>query len=162
MSETIKTNGPGTAAHSAADAMAPTSNHPQSDAVLGQAVWLMMRMPQYRHVFLADLEWMVLPAILLKQYRLFHADNRVVAFAAWAYLSEAVEQRLQAPNPRLAPADWKSGDRLWLIDLHAPFGHQELALKELRATSFQDKPFKMHRWTAQGRQVIEVVPEART
>lgn len=120
----------------------------------------MMRMPQYRHVFLADLEWMVLPAILLKQYRLFHAENRVVAFAAWAYLSETVEQRLQLPNPRLAPTDWKSGDRLWLIDLHAPFGHQEVALKELRATTLKDKPFKMHRWTAQGRQVVEIVPDA--
>ena len=28
---------------------------------LGHAVWLMMKMPNYRHVFLSDLEWMLLP-----------------------------------------------------------------------------------------------------
>src|SRR5438552_7784870 len=135
---------------------APTISSP--DAVFGQVVWLMMNMPQYRHVFLTDLEWMVLPPIKLNQYRLFRAGNHIVAFAAWAYLSEAAEARLQEPNPRLAPADWKSGDRLWLIDLHAPFGQQELALKELRETALQGKVFKMHRWTPQGRQTVEIVP----
>ena len=143
-----------------AESSATAPRNPASDAVLGQVVWLMMNMPQYRHVFLADLEWMVLPPILLNQYRLFHAGNRAVAFAAWAYLSEEAEARLQGPNPRLAPAEWKSGDRLWLIDLHAPFGHQDLALKELCATALNGKPFKMHRWTPQGRQVVEVAAEA--
>jgi cytolysin-activating lysine-acyltransferase len=141
---------------------AAAPRNPASDAVLGQVVWLMMNMPQYRHVFLADLEWMVLPPILLNQYRLFTAGNRVVAFAAWAHLSAEVEARLQGPNPRLAPADWKSGDRLWLIDLHAPFGQQELALKELRETVLKGKTFKMHRWTPQGRQVVEIVPEGES
>ena len=138
---------------------ASKSNIPQPDAVLGHVVWLMMNMPQYKHVFLTDLEWMVLPPIMLGQYRLFRAENRVVAFAAWAYLSEAAEARLQEGNPRLAPSEWKSGDRLWLIDLHAPFGHQELALKELRETALKDCTFKMHRWTQHGRKTVEVVPE---
>lgn len=127
------------------------------DAVFGQVVWLMMNIPAYRHVFLTDLEWMVLPPILLGQHRLFRAENRIVAFAAWAYLSEAAETRLQEPNPRLAPADWKSGDRLWLVDVFAPFGHQEVALKELRETAFAGKTFKMHRRGPDGRMVVEVV-----
>ena len=159
MTETIRTNGIAAdlsaAARATADAASRAATHPPADAVLGQVVWLMMNMPQYRHVFLADLEWMVLPPILLNQYRLFRVGERVVAFAAWAYLSEAVEARLQGPNPRLAPSEWKSGDRLWLIDLHAPFGHQEPALKELRETALKGKTFKMHRWTSQGRQIVE-------
>lgn len=53
----------------------------------------------------------------------------------------------------------EGGDRLWLIDLHAPFGHQEVALKELRETPLKGQGFKMHRWTPQGRQVVEMVPE---
>jgi cytolysin-activating lysine-acyltransferase len=149
----------GAAGHGAPQSASPTPIIPQPDAVFGQVVWLMMNMPQYRHVFLTDLEWMVLPPIKLNQYRLFRVGNHVVAFAAWAYLSEAAEARLQEPNPRLAPADWKSGDRLWLIDLHAPFGQQELALKELRETALKGKIFKMHRWTPQGRQIVEIVPE---
>lgn len=131
---------------------------PQPDAVLGHVVWLMMNMPRYRHVFLSELEWMVLPPIMLNQYRLFRVEDRIVAFAAWAYLSEAVEARLQNSNPKLAPTEWKSGDRLWLIDLHAPFGHQELALKELRETGLKSQTFKMHRWSPQGRETIQVHP----
>ncbi|MBV9984568.1 toxin-activating lysine-acyltransferase [Bradyrhizobium sp.] len=163
MSEKTTKNGVATDANPAGHGAQPQSatppRNPAPDAVLGQVVWLMMNMPQYRHVFLADLEWMVLPPILLSQYRLFRAGDHVVAFAAWAYLSEDAEARLQGPNPRLAPSDWKSGDRLWLIDLHAPFGQQELALKELRDTALKGKAFKMHRWTQQGRQVVEILPE---
>jgi hemolysin-activating ACP:hemolysin acyltransferase len=81
----------------------------------------MLQMPAFRHVFLADLEWMVLPPILLNQFRLLRDGNRIVAFAAWASLSEEAEARLQQPNPRLSPAEWKSGDRLWLVHLFAPF-----------------------------------------
>ena len=115
------------------------------DAVFGQVALLMMAMPIYRHVFLTDLEWMVLPPVLLNQYRLFRAENRTVAFAAWAYLSEAAAARLQEPDPRLAPTDWKSGDRLWLVHLFAPFGHYDAALKELRETALKGVSFKIHR-----------------
>ena len=159
MTENAGPNATAADAGAAPQSASPTPIIPQPDAVFGQVVWLMMNMPQYRHVFLADLEWMVLPPIMLGQYRLFRAENRVVAFAAWAYLSEVAEARLQEPNPRLAPAEWKGGDRLWLIDLHAPFGHREPALKELRETALKGHRFKMHRWTPQGRQVVEMVPE---
>jgi cytolysin-activating lysine-acyltransferase len=138
----------------------PTAPAMTGGGALGHAVWLMMNMPMYRHVFLSDLEWMVLPAILLNQFRLFNADNKVVAFAAWAYLSEEVEKHLQEPNPRLKPVDWKSGDRLWLIDVFAPFGHTEAALTDLRDTAFAGKSFKMHKTNSDGtRNVITVKAE---
>jgi cytolysin-activating lysine-acyltransferase len=140
------------------DAQAPrTQSGTPLDTMLGHVVWLMMNISAYRHVFIADLEWMVLPPLALNQYRLFRADNRVVAFAAWAHLSEAAEARLQEPNPRLAPAEWKSGDRLWLVNLFAPFGHQEAALKELCETALADKSFKMHRRGADGVARVETV-----
>jgi cytolysin-activating lysine-acyltransferase len=136
-------------------AATPAVTPPARDAVLGQVVWLMMQMPAYRHVFLADLEWMVMPPVLLNQFRLFRVENRIVAFAAWAYLSEAVEKRLQEPNPRLAPVDWKSGDRLWLIHLFAPFGHTEATLVDLEKTTFAGKAFKMHRTQPDGTRIVE-------
>lgn len=140
---------------------APSQAAASLDAVLGHVVWLMLKMPIYRHVFLSDLEWMVLPPIVLNQYRLFRAGNRVVAFAAWGSLSEAAEARLQEANPRLAPADWKSGDRLWLVNLFAPFGHQEVALNELRDTALAERSFKMHRRGSDGIVRVETVQGAR-
>jgi cytolysin-activating lysine-acyltransferase len=136
-------------------AATPAVTPPSRDAVLGQVVWLMLQMPAFRHVFLADLEWMVIPPILLDQFRMFRVESRIVAFAAWAYLSEAVEARLQEANPRLAPVDWKSGDRLWLIHLFAPFGHTEAALVELEKTTFARQTFKMHRTQPDGARIVE-------
>jgi cytolysin-activating lysine-acyltransferase len=128
-----------------------------NDAAFGEAVWLMMNTPMYRHVFLADLEWMVLPPILLRQFRVFFNEGRTVAFAAWAYLSAATEARLQEPNPRLSPQDWKSGDRLWLVNMFAPFGHGEIALKELKGTALSGKNFRMHRIDKDGTRTIRVI-----
>ena len=142
--------------------MTPAAGHPvPPDAVLGHVVWLMMNMPIYRHVFLSDLEWMVMPPILLGQYRIYRQGGRVVAFLAWAHLSEAAEARLQEPAPRLAPADWKSGDRVWLVNIFAPQGHAEAAVEELKRTALAGKSFKMHRTGADGRRVVEV-PKSTT
>ncbi len=71
-------------------------------------------------MFITDLEWMTLPAIALDQFRLWRQNNMPVAFATWAYLSDEAEERMQQGVRRLGPADWKSGDNLWLMDLVAP------------------------------------------
>ena len=137
------------------EGMTPAPGQPvPPDAVLGHVVWLMMNMPVYRHVFLSDLEWMVMPPILLGQYRLFRADGRVVGFAAWAFLSEAAEARLQEPAPRLAPADWRSGDRLWLVNIFAAQGYAEAMLADLRKTALAGRSFKMHRMGPDGKQEV--------
>jgi cytolysin-activating lysine-acyltransferase len=128
-----------------------------ADAVLGQVVWLMLQMPAFRHVFLADLEWMVLPPILLNQFRLLRDGNRIVAFAAWASLSEEAEARLQQPNPRLSPAEWKSGDRLWLVHLFAPFGHTKAALEDVRTTALAGKRFSLHQTNIDGTRIVQTI-----
>jgi cytolysin-activating lysine-acyltransferase len=74
------------------------------------------------------------------------------------YLSDVAEERLGSPNPRLAPADWKSGERLSLVHLFAPFGHHEQALKELRETSLAGKSLKIRRLGLDGQSVTEVLP----
>jgi cytolysin-activating lysine-acyltransferase len=130
---------------------------PGMDAALGQVVWLMMNTPAFRHMFLADLEWMVLPPILLGQFRIMYDGGKPVAFAAWGYLSEEAEARLQQPNPRLQPNDWKSGDRLWLVSVIAPFGHGEKMLEDVRRTALAGKSFKFHRHQPDGRRTAEVV-----
>lgn len=109
---------------------------------LGHAAWLMMQMRAFRYTFLGDLEWMVMLPILLRQYQLFNLDGNVVAFAAWAYVSEEVEARLQQRSPRIAPAHGKCGDRLWLITLVAPFGRGELVINLPNKGSLADAIFR--------------------
>ncbi len=114
-------------------------------SVFAGVTWLMTRSPRHRHLFLADLEWAVMPALQARQFRLFEKDGRPVAFVAWAFVSEEVEGRLKAGGSRLRPADWRSGDRCWIVELIAPFGGEAAVIEELRQTVLADQAFFLQR-----------------
>lgn len=110
--------------------------------VLGHVTWLMSQQPGLRHLFLSDIEWRVLPPLMLNQAKLYMNGDSPAAYAAWACLSaEAVERYRRAPS-RLAPVDWKSGGEIWLIDLVAPFGGADAVLHDLRETMFPSSPIR--------------------
>ncbi|MBF0268902.1 MAG: toxin-activating lysine-acyltransferase [Alphaproteobacteria bacterium] len=111
--------------------------------VLGDVVWLMTQSPNHKHLFIADLEWLVLPPVMLRQFRLVRGKDKPQAFVTWAMLNEEAEQRLMAGHTRLRPSDWNAGDRAWIVDLVAPFGGQEAVLKEIKQRLFADKPLKL-------------------
>lgn len=108
----------------------------------GPIVWLYMHSPAHKHVFITDVEWMVMPALVLNQCKLYMKDEAPLAYASWAFVDEEVEKRLLAGRMRLAPKDWKSGDRLWLIDLVAPFGGGRDVIKDLRENVFPSRTIK--------------------
>ena len=110
--------------------------------VFGEIVWLLTQSPVHKNLFLSDMEWLVMTPILLQQFRVFHAHGRPVGVAFWGYLSEEGEQRLQSGGGRLAPADWKAGDRLWLVEIVAPFGGANEMVKDLSETALKGKKFK--------------------
>ena len=103
-------------------AMDGSAGEPASHNVFSSAVFLMSRSAKHRHLFLADLEWRLMPPLALKQFRLFTKDNHPVALATWAMVSEAVEARLKGGGTHLKPEEWKSGDRRVVVDIMAPFG----------------------------------------
>ena len=70
-----------------------------------------------------------------------------------------MEKRLIAGQPRLAPAEWRSGDRVWLMDMVAPFGGGERLLGELRSRVLAGRPVKAMRGGPDGRK-IETWPAA--
>ncbi|MDB5579156.1 MAG: toxin-activating lysine-acyltransferase [Bradyrhizobium sp.] len=59
---------------------APTPGEPPPKTVaqlLGEITWLMTQSPRHKSIPLGDLEWLIMPAILLKQFRMFYkGDNR--------------------------------------------------------------------------------------
>lgn len=125
--------------------------------MLGPILWLYLHSPAHKHIFVADLEWLVVPAVVLDQYKLYMKDNAPLAFASWAFVSEEVENRLAQGQMRLAPKDWKSGDRLWLIDLVAPFGGGKEVFRELREGVFAGRGIKqlLPRPDGKGVQAVE-------
>lgn len=92
--------------------------------VLGSAVWLWMHSAQHHDAPLYLLSTLLLPAIKNRQFVLASENAKPVFYLAWASLSEEAErQYLTRPPQCLAATDWTSGDRLWVLDLIAPFGH---------------------------------------
>lgn len=126
--------------------------------ILGQVAWLIMSSPVHKHLFVTDFEWLVVPPVLQRQFRIFKRENVPVAYVSWALVNEEVEQRLVSGVRKLAPGDWKSGDRPWLIDLVTPFGGAENFLADLKAKVFPDRPLKTLRPADDGKgwQVVEV------
>lgn len=121
--------------------------------MLGRVAALMMGSPEHRYLFVADLEWRLVPPLALRQCRLVQRGGLPVAFLSWALLDEARERRRLAGNRRLAPADWRSGDRLWLIDLIAPGGDGEALAREVMAKLFPGRVFRtLKRGTGQASQ----------
>lgn len=148
----------GDAGDGGAKTAAGAANATVSD-VFGQIVWLMSQSPAHKNFFISDLEWMVMPPMLLRQFRIFPGKNQPLGVALWASLSPEVEKRLEAGGTRLGPNEWKSGDSIWLVDLIAPFGHQETMLADIKKTIFAGKRFKMHLNSPEGRKVVTVEPE---
>jgi cytolysin-activating lysine-acyltransferase len=93
--------------------------------VLGEVVWLMSQSATHKGFLVSDLEWMVMTPMLLGQFRLFYEREKPIGVVLWGFVNDEVEARLLTGNARLRPGDWKSGERLWVTDIIAPFGRAE-------------------------------------
>lgn len=128
--------------------------------VLGEVTWLMTQSPIHKQLFIGDLEWFCMPALLLEQFRLYNGPNAPAAVAFWAYVSEETEARLMSSGPKLRADEWRNGDRAWLIELVAPFGGQEEILADLAVSVFKGETFKFHHLKDGQRTVATIDPAA--
>jgi cytolysin-activating lysine-acyltransferase len=120
------------AAHDASSTAAePIAAHAQEQAappsktvaqVLGEITWLMTQSPRHKAVPLGDLEWLLMPALVLRQFRIFYKGEQPVGVALWALADELVARRIDAGDKRLAAVEWKSGTNMRVVDIVAPFG----------------------------------------
>jgi cytolysin-activating lysine-acyltransferase len=122
----------------------------QASGLFGEIVHLLMQSPPHKHLFLSDLEWLVLPPFRNKQFRVFYHEDTAVGVAFWARVSDAVDAELDGGRDRLRADEWHSGDKLWLMDLVAPsFVRKpkviEMMLAELSQKAFEGRPFKFRR-----------------
>lgn len=123
--------------------------------VLGEITWLLTQSPVHRMLFISDLEWAVMPALLLEQFRIFYAQDKPAALVLWASVSADTAERLRRGQMKLRPDEWRSGDRLWLVEMVAPFGGQDEILADCARTVFGGKPFKYQRTGPDGAEIVE-------
>ncbi len=130
-------------------------------AALGEMVWLLTQSPRHRYaLFLADLEWLLMPPLQHGQYRLFYANGRPIGFTVWAYVGDRAESRL-TQGGRIAAQEWRSGPKLWLVELVAPFGNQEHMLQDLRTNALAGQRLHYLRTNSDGsREVVASDPSS--
>lgn len=123
----------------------------QMAASFGEFVTLLMRSGTEKHHTLGDLEWLVVPALVHRQFALAEAQSKEtgavspVGGVLWAFVSEEVDKRLSdvsAPT-RLKPNEWRSGDIPWII--MATGDRRILAglIQQLTKSVFKDRQPKM-------------------
>jgi hemolysin-activating ACP:hemolysin acyltransferase len=96
-----------------------------------QVTLAMMTTPRYRHMAIADLEWLVLEPLLRDRIAIAHsrkeADDQsgIVGFAIWAKVSDEVSGKIEEQAKagtfpvRLRGGEWASGETIWLLDVVA-------------------------------------------
>lgn len=87
---------------------------------MGDALFLAARSPRHAAMSVAMLRAAFEAPILLGQYKVFRFDDVPRGMFTWARMSPEAERRYVRGEP-FQPGDWQSGDRLWLIDLIAPY-----------------------------------------
>jgi RTX toxin acyltransferase family len=100
-SEASRSNAPHASGNGAAAGQAQAAPPPKTvSQVLGEITWLMTQSPRHRSIPLGDLEWLLMPAILLKQFRIFgrKAGRRRAMGARRRYRREADRRQRQAPH----------------------------------------------------------------
>ncbi len=101
--------------------------------VFGHIAWLWINSPLHKEWPLALLGINVIPAIAHAQYMLLTQHDLPVAYCSWAWLSPEAEKKYLADVNSLTLTEWLSGERLWIIDWVAPFGHSFELFKKMRA-----------------------------
>jgi hemolysin-activating ACP:hemolysin acyltransferase len=128
-------------------------------AAYGEIVSILARAPQYKTSTLSDLDWLVVPAVMSGQFSLAEAQMKgsglvaPIGLVMWARVSADVDRRLTeniASPVRLQPAEWKSGDILWLIDALGEPRIIEAMLKRLVQTEWKGRDARMRARTKDG------------
>lgn len=135
-------------------------------AAFGEMTALLMRTPSYKHHALADLEWLLVPPLLLNQFSLAEARSKEngfsapLGFALWARLSDELDARMKADpgaTLRLKPEDWNSGPHLWLIEAVGPANIVKALITRLAQNQFKGQSFMIRTRDQAGRPAVQKI-----
>ncbi|HFQ16090.1 MAG TPA: toxin-activating lysine-acyltransferase [Rhodobacteraceae bacterium] len=138
--------------------------------LFGEIISVMMSSPGYKHYSLADLEWLVMPAIFNNQFIIAEASAKEgappapVALALWAKVSEEVDAKLSEnlERPwRLRPDEWNSGDIVWLLDAIGPSKIINAIVEQLRTTRLAGQSVKLRGRDEKGTLTVATLPPAQ-
>ncbi|MGI9426997.1 MAG: toxin-activating lysine-acyltransferase [Hyphomicrobiaceae bacterium] len=142
-----------------------TGTTKKTSEVFGEIVWLMSQSQAHQGFSIRDLEWFAMTPILLRQFRLFHTNDRPIGVLLWAHATEEVAAKLARGNAKLRPQDWighrsnapangatsigtaeahppqptEATTQVWVVDVIAPFGGAVAMIEDLKAQVHPDR-----------------------
>ena len=93
---------------------------PEKLRVYGDMMFLAFRSDRHAAMNVRTLRTYFEPAIELGQFRVFRFDDVPRGMYTWAFLGPEAERKLIDGEP-LTPQDWRSGDRMWIVDMIVPY-----------------------------------------
>lgn len=119
----------------------PTVSH-----LLGEMAWLMTQSPIHKAMQIDALEWLCMPALLKRQFYIFRDGEQPIGLALWAKCTEETVKKLEEgmiePKNRLSLSEWDAGDKVWLVDLVAPFANEGNKQREIMIADLISGPLK--------------------
>lgn len=112
--------------------------------LLGAATMLWMGSGEHRGISLAEFQSRVAQPLESGHARVFLRGLEPIGYVSWAGLSAEAERKFQKTG-MLDADDWRSGDRLWLIDVIAPEGLADAMVAKLRRALLKDAPLRRRR-----------------
>jgi cytolysin-activating lysine-acyltransferase len=117
-------------------------------AAMGEITSLMIRSPQHANFTVADLEWLIVPALQNKQFLLVHVPRGQgqppvpAAAVLWATVSPELDAQLRMdPSIRLklSAEHRTSGSHVWLTDMIGDPRAGTEGVEQLRRTTFKGR-----------------------
>lgn len=127
--------------------------------VYGDMLFLAFRSPRHAAMPVAVLRQYLEPAVETGQFRIFRFDGVPRGMFTWAFLNAEAEEKLITGAP-LDPADWRSGEHLWIIDLIAPYRGLMTSIGRwmMQRGNVTDREFRFRRVTGENetRRIVHV------
>ena len=129
------------------------------------AIAVFMRTPKYRDMPVGELEWRLLPALLAGQClvafsKIDVASGSIIpsALVLWARVSDAADKLLDAGVMKLSPADWTSGENIWLIVTAGDKQGLAALVEKLQEKEFIGRRAKIRTQQTDGTFVVRSLP----
>jgi cytolysin-activating lysine-acyltransferase len=107
-------------------------------------LWLMGRDPVRREMRVGELDWRLMPPLVLDQMQIVTRFDVPWGFCTWAFVSEAVHGRLSSPQAQIDPHEWHGGPIPWIIEVCAPFGGADEVVQSALKAMNASQP--VHAW----------------
>jgi len=130
------------------------------DRLFGGVVGLLAVSPVHRDWTVSDIERLIVPPMRLGQFVVLRKRDHIFAYGSWALFGDMAEDGYVTGRRKIQPEDWRSGDRLWAVDVIAPHGDVREIVAMMRADllrrGYQGRTIRFRRVKATSRRLTRL------